>query len=172
MKAQHEFTVPEWKHAAKLSGQRGRCRECENKSKDVRLCPVCKERLNDTTKKCKKCSQVDETRQCTKCKKHLTQLFFGPRWSKNSADLKCYECCKTITTPRRKNGQRQCIRHGCKRMLTKENFSLWKETNQRNNGKPVCNQCVEKDRQDEKEQNEQSNKHLQKHHSETHQKKK
>ena len=168
MKALHEFTVPEWKHAAKLSGQRGRCRKCENKSKDVRLCSVCKERLNDTTRKCNKCSQGVETRQCTKCKKHLTQLFFGPRWCKHGAELKCDECCTAPAAPRKKWGQWQCIRHGCKKILTKEHFSLWIEKNHRSNGKQVCNQCVVKDRQDEKEHNAESNKHLQKHHSKTH----
>ena len=57
MKAPHQFTVAEWKHAAKMSSQRGRCRDCDNRSQDVRLCSVCKERLNNTTSKCNKCSQ-------------------------------------------------------------------------------------------------------------------
>ena len=172
MKALHEFTVAEWKQAAKLSSQRGRCRKCENYSKDVRLCSVCKERLNYKTRKCDKCSQGVETRQCTKCKKHLTQLFFGPRWCKHGAELECYECCTAPAAPSRKWGEWQCIRHGCKKTLPKEHFSLWMENNQRRNGRQVCNQCLVKHRQDEKEQNKQSNKHVQKHHSETHSKKK
>ena len=171
MKAQHEFTVAEWKHAAKLSSQRGRCRNCENESKDVRLCSVCKDRMNDTTRKCDKCLQRVETRQCTKCKKQLTQIFFGPQWCKHGAELKCYECC-TAPAARKKMGEWRCIRHDCKKTLPKEHFSLWMKNNQKNNGKQVCNQCLVKERQEEKEQNVQTNKHLQKHHSETHSKKK
>ena len=144
MKALHEFTVPEWKQAAKLSSQRGRCRKCENYNKDVRLCSVCKERLNYKTRKCDKCSQGVETRQCT-----------------------------APAAPIRK-GQWLCRRHDCKKTLPKEHFSLWmKEKNRKSrNNTQVCNQCLVKDRQAEKEQNVKTNKHLQRHHSETHSKKK
>ena len=142
MKAQHQFTVAEWKHAAKMGSQRGRCNSCENeKAKDVRLCSVCKERLNDTKKKCKKCSKEVEKRA--------------------PAELK-------------RTGVWLCIRNACKKNLPKEHFSLWmKEKNkQYKDMTQVCNQCFVKDKQKEKEQNVDASKHVQKHHSEPHSKKK
>ena len=162
MKAQHEFPVAEWNHAAKMSSQRGRCRPCMKQRQDLRLCSAHRE------------TEV-ETRECTKCKKQLTQTFFSnSQWCKYGAEKrKCYECCTAPAAPN-EIGQWGCVRHDCKKTLPKEQFSLWmKEKNKKyQNNTQVCNQCFVKDRQAEKEQNVKTNKHLQKHHSETHSKKK
>ena len=194
MKAQYEFNVTEWKHAAKMSSQQGRCLICMKQRQDLRLCSDCKERFpkamhfsdemwrhrNDQTRKCNKCSQAHcdtevETRQCTQCQKKLTQTFFSDsQWTKYGAKKrKCYECCTAPTAPNR-IGQWTCVRYDCKKTLPKELFSLWSKAKnkQHQNNTQVCNQCFVKDRRTETEQNRKTNQQVQKHRSEAPSKKK
>ena len=119
MKAQHEFKLAEWNHAGKMNSQRGRCRSCQNQQPDLRLCSVCKERLNDKTSKCDKCSgpemQEHVTRQCTKCEKRRKQIFFSnDQWCKRSGERTCRECCEEPSV-------KQCAK--CKKQLTQIFFS-------------------------------------------------
>ena len=151
---------------------------------DLRLCSGCEQHLpkdmhfsdrmwRDTNKKerkCNACSQAPcatevKTRKCSACTENLTRTFFSDnQWDKvGPTKRKCEACCTAPTSPK-KRGQWLCVRHDCRQTLPKELFRRWMDDKKKDNQDKtqVCNQCFQKDRDAENEQNRKTQRERQK----------